>query len=133
MTRSTKQHRATINTGIQANTVTAEVMAVGERAKATKIAGSSAVDRELPGLVTELRGALDRLSLQAPARQAIEEEVVKLDKAAAGKERSPERIGGILESITGKLKMVGTIVSEAVEIAGPLSKIAGLFGLPVPW
>jgi class 3 adenylate cyclase len=55
VTRSTKQHPATINTGIQANTVTGEVMAVGQGARATKIAGSRAVGQELPVSVAEPR------------------------------------------------------------------------------
>lgn len=126
-----KQRQASINTGIQANTVKADVLAVGEGASAVKLGDSAAANKELAALVTELRSALDRLPLQTSAREAIEEDVAKLDSAA--KERNPERTGNILESITGKLKMVGVAAQHAIEIAGPLMKIAGLLGVPVPW
>lgn len=121
----------TINQGIQAQNVTAEVMAVGKGATATKVAGAGT--EELPRLLEELRGGLARLPLSPPAKQALEEDVAKLDKAATSNAPAPERVGGILESLAGKLKMVGVIVGEAAEIAAPIAKIAGLFGLPLPW
>jgi hypothetical protein len=133
MKRQTKQRQVPANTGIQATNVTAEVMAVGDRARATKTVASGAICQELPPLVAGLRAALDHLSLQPPARQAIEEDVAKLDKAAATKEHNSEHVRGVLESIAGKLKTVGVIVAQAVEIAEPVKRIAGLFGLPLPW
>lgn len=131
MTRSVKQSRAAINTGIQAGAVKANVIAVGKGASAVQFGDSTAVNKELATLVGELRDALDRLSLQPPAREAIEEDLGKLDRSAKG--RNSEGAKTALESITGKLKMVGVAAQHAMEIAGPVMKIAGLLGVPVPW
>ncbi|HEV2416933.1 MAG TPA: hypothetical protein VGX94_03950 [Terriglobia bacterium] len=131
MTRSAKESRAAINTGIQAGAVKADVIAVGKGASAVKFGDSPAVNEELAALAGELRGALDHLSLQPPAREAIEEDLAKLDRAA--KERNAEGAKTTLESITGKLKMVGVAAQHAMELAGPIMKIAGLLGVPVPW
>lgn len=131
MTRSAKESRAAINTGIQADTVKADVIAVGKGASAVQFGDSTAVNKKLITLAGELRGALDRLSLQPPAREAIEEDLAKLDRAAKG--RNAEGAKTALESITGKLKMVGVAAQHAMEIAGLVMKIAGLLSVPVPW
>jgi len=128
-----KTQKSTGNSGIQANNVTAEVMAVGNRAAASKVVNTGVLNRELPGLIAELRNSLGQLSLQPLARQALEEDVGKLDRAAKGKSASPGHVGSILSGIVGKLKMVGIVMSDAVALAEPIKKIVGLLGIPLPW
>jgi hypothetical protein len=60
-------------------------------------------------------------------------DVTKLEQAAKSKEANPDQVGGILQSIVGKLKMVGVVLGEAVAIAEPIKKIATMFGLPFAW
>jgi len=132
MTRSTKRD-AVHNSGIQANTVSGDVIGVGEGASATKIVKSETIDKEMPALVAELRSALNRLSLEASAKQAIDLDVAKLEKAATERKPDPRRISSTLGSIAGTLKTIGVIASQVVGIAEPVKKIVSLFGLSLPW
>jgi len=128
-----KTQKSVHNSGIQAGSVTADVLAVGNHAKASKVVNTGVSARELPALIAGLRESLNQLALQPPARLALEEDVVKLDRAAESKETRPEQVGGILASIVGKLKMVGVVMSDAVALAEPIKKIVALFGIPLPW
>jgi hypothetical protein len=125
--------KSSVNTGIQANTVTADVLAVGDHARASKVVNSGAASPELLDSLAALRAAIAAMPLAPPAKAALEEEVVHLDKAAAGKDTPPAHVQGVLGNIVGKLKMVGVLMSDAAAIAGPLKKIATLFGVPIPW
>jgi len=125
--------RSTTNAGIQANTVTADVMAVGSHARATKVVKTGEANQELLAMIAQLRNSISAMPLAPPAKAALEEDIVNLDSAVADKDTPPDRVDGILRSIVGKLKMVGVLMSDAVIIAEPLKKIAGLFGVQCPW
>jgi hypothetical protein len=125
--------RASTNSGIQANTVTADVIAVGNHARASKVVNAQGANQELLDSIAELRNAIAAMPLARPAREALEEDVVNLDSAATGKDTHPDQVKGVLGGIVGKLKMVGVVMSDAVAIATPLKKIAEMFGLQLPW
>ncbi len=125
--------RSTSNSGIQANSVTADVMAVGNRAQASKTVYAGVSGQELAGFVTELRNSISELPLQPPAKKAIQEDLTKLDAAAGSEKPQPQEVGGLLNSIAGKLSMVGVVVKDVVTIAEPIRKIIDLFGLQLPW
>lgn len=128
-----KRARSASNSGIQANNVTADVMAVGAGSTATKVVHSGATDADLVAFLRELRGSIAQLPLQQPAKEELADDMVKLETATRAKETRPEQVSGILSSIVGKLKMVGVVLADAAAIAEPIKKIAGLFGLPFAW
>jgi hypothetical protein len=47
------------------------------------------------------------------------------------KRPSADRVGGILQSISGKLKMVGVVLTEVVALSEPVAKIASLLKIPL--
>jgi hypothetical protein len=118
------------NQGIQANTVTAEVMAVGYRAQATKTV--TAADRDsLARAISQLGETIDRLGLAPAPRALLEKEVKGLTEAASGPSPDPAKAKTHLEAIVDKLGMVGTIVKDVAGLVEPMSKIAGLLHIPL--
>jgi hypothetical protein len=118
------------NEGIQAGSVHADVMAVGHGARAIKkVTVQPGQRRELEELLTALGAALDARVTEPAARAVLEEDLSALRSCGAEAEVAPDRVADLLRGLTGKLKLVGNAVGEAAEIAGPLIKIAALFGL----
>ena len=129
MTSPKTGKRASGNYGIQADNVTADVMAVGDNARASKQVIGSASREELAATVEQLSAALRALNLQPHAKDAIEEDVSALRSEASAEKPKPDRVESLLKNIAGKLKMVGVVLSDVVELSGPATKIASLVGL----
>lgn len=124
-----KAPRAQVNEGIQANTVTADVLAVGRGATATKnISGSSP---DVMKAIGELRTAIEALNLQPHAKAAIDEDLRTIDAAAQASPPEPERGGHALQNLAGKLKMVGIVLAEVVALSEPARKIAEMLQVPL--
>ena len=119
--------KASVIEGIQANNVTAEVLAVGRGAKAVKTVGIGA--EELADTITQLRNALNELNIDHDTRKAANGDLDRLVTATRNKQPDKHEIGGILQSITRRLKSVGVVLSEAISLSESISKIAGLFGI----
>jgi hypothetical protein len=117
------------NEGIQGN-VTAEVVAVGRNARAIKITKLSGEDRaELEQAIAQLHKAIEALQIPPAAQETLKADVSRLQTAAASDQPDHDKVGGILENIAGKLKMLGSVTANAVAVFEPLGKIAGLFHL----
>ena|SRR5579871_1208441 len=117
------------NEGIQGN-VTADVVAVGRNARASKTVTLSDQGRiELDQAIAQLHQAIAALQVSPVAQQALKEDVLQLQSAVTEDQPDHSKVGGILENIAGKLKMVGDVTKNAVELFEPLGKIAGLFHL----
>jgi hypothetical protein len=119
-----------VNQGIQAQTVRAKALAVGSNASVTYTENSAAPE-ELRTTLAALEAAIDRLGLTPVAHEAVKEDLGKLAEAA-GEQPNPERARSLLESIAGKLKMVGVIAADVAAFAEPARKIAGLLGFAWP-
>jgi hypothetical protein len=100
------QLREAGNQGIQANTVTAEVLAVGARATAHKEVTKGATPQELLQAVAQLRSAFEGLTLPAPAKQALAEDIKALSAATSTAKLDGAHIQSHLKSLSDKLKMV---------------------------
>lgn len=120
---------AQINEGIQADNVKAEVMAVGRGARAYK--QTIAAPGELARAIDQLGSALEALKLQPHAQAAITEDLTTLRTVAESNQAEPERAGNALQSLVGKLKMVGVVLSEVVALSEPVRKIAELLSVPL--
>lgn len=123
------RRQANGNEGIQGN-VTAEVVAVGRNARASKTVTLSDQGRvELDQAIAQLHQAIAALQVPPAAQQALKEDVSRLQSAATEDQPDHSKVGSILENIAGKLKMVGDVTKNAVALVEPLGKIAGLFHL----
>jgi hypothetical protein len=118
-----------VNEGIQATNVHADVLAVGHGARATKYAAADA--KELSTAIERLQAVIQGLNLDRPAKEAIDEDLAELHAAADGKEPKPDRAGRALQSLSGKLKMVGVVLSEVVSLSEPVQRIAELLRIPL--
>ena len=129
MPRKQKPPRGSINEGIQADSVSAEVLAVGRNAKATKIVKSAADSQKLLDALSELRQGLESLNLNAPAAAAVQEDVTTLENTIKQDQPDKPEVESILRGIAGKLKMVGIVLSEVIALSSPVSKIAAILSL----
>jgi hypothetical protein len=112
-----------VNQGIQGN-VTANVVAVGQGAQAVSIGRDATQDQAaLRQAVDDLRRAIDALQLPATAKQAVTEDVAKLERSAQAPQASKTEAAGALASLAGKLKMVGLVLTETAGLAEPAKKI----------
>lgn len=116
------------NEGIQANNVTAEVIAVGRRAVAYK--GSGQNSKKLAKAVDEFKAAIDALQLQPHTKASISKDLKDIS-AAHPRQPVPEEAGHALENIASKLKAAGVVLSEAVALSEPARKIAELLQIPL--
>jgi hypothetical protein len=119
-----------VNQGIQATSVNADVVAVGPNASASKVVYGGDQHAQLTQAVSQLVRALDALQLQAHAKAAIAEDLSNL-RAAVKKGTSGDRVGGILQSLSGKLRMVGVVLTQAGALSEPVTKIASLLKIPL--
>jgi Family of unknown function (DUF5955) len=131
MSGKKKGRLAQVNEGIQATTVTAEVLAVGHNAKATKTTYGGSDKAKLAQAVQQLHRALDALQLQAHARAMIEEDLKALRSGVQLKEPQANHIAQILQGIGGKLKMVGVVLKDALALREPITQIAHLLQIPL--
>jgi hypothetical protein len=117
------------NRGIIAHTVSADVMAVGEGARATKTVHAENTEA-LRARAKALWTAVDALKLPLPQRNALEEDVTGLSEAAGPKPDS-DKARTHLRSICDKLKMVGIAVRDVAALAEPVRDIANLLQIPL--
>lgn len=118
------------NSGIQANRVHADVMAVGDHAKATKHdSRTSGLELSWTEAVEELKRTTEALRLSAQERTELEEHLAALHgtlpAAASGSEAR-----GSLQRLNAKLVQVGAFTQNAKAVLEPLLKLAALVGLP---
>jgi hypothetical protein len=118
------------NEGIQAQTVQADVMAVGRGASASKHVES--VDgTALQQAVADLRTAVAQLMLAAPAKQALDEDVNEIERAVGPPAPNRDKAAQHLEKLGGKLKMVGQVMDQVAALRDPAMRIADLLQLPL--
>jgi hypothetical protein len=123
----TKQRRTTVNEGIQANTVTADVIAVGRGAQAHKTVLAENDRRKLVEAVDKIRHELDNLNLDALHRDEIKQHASDIEHAVTAKQTDPKEVEGALGRFVDKLKTFGVVLKDAAELVAPLHTIAGLF------
>jgi len=128
MDKRKNRPQASANEGIQADNVTADVMAVGHGAQAIKTVYGALEQQRMLSEIAALRRGLDALGLDPNARAVVEEDVSKLEEASKKEKPDPAEVEGLLQSIAGKLKMVGVILAETLALNQPLKQIAALVG-----
>lgn len=118
-----------INQGIQANTVNADVVAVGTGARAIKY--SNASDHDLLDAVDQLRAAIAGLNLRSDVKARVGEDLETLRQIAEKKLPDDNRGTISLYRVAGQLKSAGVATHQAVNLAEPVRKIAGLLRVPL--
>jgi hypothetical protein len=118
-----------VNMGIQANNVSGEVIAVGERATASKSASGD--PQPVAQAIAQLQAALASLSLEPQAKAGIASDLAVLQATAPPNIPQAERAGHALMSLTARLKAVGVVLSEVVALSEPVSKIAEWLKVPL--
>lgn len=117
------------NQGIQGNVV-AEVLAVGKGARATKTVTVTGSDKaELATAIDRLQKAIAALPVSPQARAVLATDAGELEKVVQAKKPDAAKVSGLLERISGKVKMLGEITKDVTGIVSPLVKIAGVFHL----
>lgn len=123
-----KRPRHSVNQGIQANTVRADVLAVGDGARAAKYTG--AADVALAEAIEHLREAISQLSLDPAASRAIEQDLRQLP-AAASDPASVQQATSALSGVVAKIQSAGVAISEVVRLGEAVTGVATLLKVPL--
>jgi hypothetical protein len=126
-----RKHDAAGNQGIQANAVTADVLAVGRNATAHKQVTMGATPQELLQAVAQLRSALEGLALPGPAKQVLADDIKALTAATSAAKPNSANIQLHLKSLSDKLKMVGLVMKDVTQLWEPAENIAKLAMIPL--
>lgn len=121
--------RSIPNEGIQADTVTADVLAVGRGAKAVKTVHGNAESEKLLAAVQSLRSQLDNLPLTKPQRDDLDQHAQTLEHVASSKPANSPEAQSAFAKFLDKLKDVGVVVKETAELVAPIKTIAALVHL----
>lgn len=127
---SENKKKGTANYGIQANNVSAEVLAVGDHARASKTVHGTG-QAELRALVVQLEEALKTIKLNPDDKSKIDQDMSTLHNEASASNIKMDRIGSIVQSLSNKLKAAGVVLSNVVALAEPIGKLAGILHLPL--
>jgi hypothetical protein len=123
------RQRSNVNEGIQANNVTADVLAVGRGAKAVKTVHGNTDTEKLLAAMSAVRAQLDNLPLTKPQRDAVEQHAQDFERIAASKPANSPETQGAFAKFMEKLKDVGIAVKETADLVAPIKTIAGLVHL----
>jgi hypothetical protein len=119
------------NQGIIADTVSAQVMAVGKNATAIQNLSSGDLSQFRASL-QELKTAIEGIALPEKAKASISEDVNGLEAEAAKATPDRGRVEGALRSLASSAQLLGEFVSNAGTILAPIAKIAAIFGFAIP-
>jgi hypothetical protein len=122
-------NRQRSNEGIQANNVTADVLAVGRGAKAVKTVQGNADMEKLLAAMSAVRSQVDNLPLTKPQRDAVEEHAKNFESVAASKAANSPETQGAFKKFLEALKEVGIAVKETADLVAPINTIAGIIHL----
>src|SRR3954452_15263078 len=104
------------NQGIQANTVTADVLAVGTHATAHKQVAIGATPQDFLNAIAQLHSALNYLALPTSAEQVLSADIKELTAATTTPKPDNARIQSHLKGLSDKLKMVGIVMKDITEL-----------------
>jgi hypothetical protein len=121
------------NQGIQGTnlTITAEALAVGDRATATSNTFSRNEQRDLTKAVERLEAAIGALSLEPATRDAVKDDVSRLSELAQAPQSRRDEARASLDSIVAKLSAAGVVVSQIASLMEPVRQIAATIGLAI--
>lgn len=128
-----KKAIANVNQGIHAKIVNADVLAVGEGAKAVKNIVNTGTGPEIVAALGEMRKALAELSLPRENRQEILDLIKSFQDSAIDESPNSDELQGKLQKIIGRMKAAGILISESTSLIEPIKKIARLIGAALPW
>jgi hypothetical protein len=125
-----KDRDVTRNEGIIADSVHAQVLAVGSNATAVQ-AFSDNTMREFQSHVLELKQAIDSINIPKKAKDVISAQVNELERESHASAPDKGRVESLLKTLSSSAKMLSELVSSASVILGPIAKIAALFGFVI--
>jgi len=126
---------ASENYTLHADSVTAEALAFGKNASASKtVTGlDSATQKALQDAIAQLEQAISQLPLNAGAAAIIQQETQAMADMVRSGKTQPEGMQHILHSLKDKLQMAGVVIADVVALAAPVKAIASALRLPLQY
>lgn len=121
-----------INKGIHANTVNAEVIAVGDRATAIKSIPLQADLKQ--DVITAIQKLKEEFNIQIEdenANQQLNAETQKLAELLEKGDIQQDEAVGVLTNLSGKLGMIKGFLKDTASIRDNIKTIATLLKIPV--
>lgn len=119
------------NSGIMINrgNLSADVLAVGDNARATKIGGTGVDHEQLRILLDTLRTALANSVDDPRSRDILTTDLQAIEEEAARPEPDVDRFEQIIRSFSDKLKLIGGVASNSGALIAATKKLAQALGV----
>ncbi len=117
------------NYGIQANSVKAGAIAVGQGATATQKIVAGTDHQALSAALDAFRAALAQSDLPAETRAVLEEDVRAIAVESEEDEPDTDLIETMLNGLASKVKLAAQLAQGAVDLIEPVRKIAAVIGV----
>ena len=118
------------NLGIQANSVVADVLAVGPNATAYKHMATNVKPEDILQAIRQLRDALSYTALSVSDKQAMTDHLDALASETARSNPTKSTVQTILKSVCETLKAGGVAIKDISELCDPIMKIAKFAAIP---
>jgi len=113
--------------------VTAKAVAVGQGASAVVNENSLPSRDDFDAALASLRDEIRALKLPAEHRNAVNEDVAKIEALAGDNPEAKPAAGALLNSLLGKLKTAGVILNTVAGFQAPIKLLASWFQIPLPF
>lgn len=117
------------NQGIVADTVKADVLAVGTNARAVKTVQAAGDASVIVAAIDELRSAVAALALPERTEKQLAVEIDAMHKAAGAPTPDRDAIEAALKSFTTKTNMVADLTSSGTKLVTAITGVAGAIGI----
>jgi cystathionine beta-lyase/cystathionine gamma-synthase len=120
---------------LHADRVTAEALAFGKNASASKtVTGlDSATQKALQDAIAQLEQAISQLPLNAGAAAIVKQETQAMTDMVRSGKTQPEAMQHMLHSLKDKLQIAGVVIADVVALAAPVKAIASALRLPLQY
>ncbi|WP_050455379.1 hypothetical protein [Candidatus Burkholderia verschuerenii] len=119
------------NEGIQASSVTAEVLAVGHKAQTTKNVLSGSDQERLKAAAERIDRLLSALPGDDDTSREMRSSADELKTRVAEPKAHKDRIAELLHGITGYAKTFGTVIGDVSTLKESISTIAKVLSIPL--
>ncbi|MET0339879.1 MAG: hypothetical protein ABW252_02715 [Polyangiales bacterium] len=123
--------KSDVNYGLQADSVSATAIAVGERSRAVVHAGSAPTAAERDAAVEAILRALQALPLSDTQKALLRADVTAL-RELPPTASSAATAASVMKGFLDKLQLVGVAFDAASKLGPPLKTVAAWLGVSLP-
>ena len=116
-----------INNGIQANTVEARAIAVGQNATAVvNETNTTPTSDEMNRMFSVIRSTIEELKLNLETEKNLKDDVENIRRIALDKQADKSGLRSIVQNFREKIELIGGVLSGTAAVAEPVGRLVKL-------